>query len=49
MEPGETLSEAINRADAALYEAKSRGRNTFVFSRNEKDIASILREALLRR
>ncbi len=49
MNPDETLSEAIGRADAALYEAKARGRNRFVFSRNEKDVASILREALLRR
>lgn len=49
MEPRESLSEAIARADAALYEAKAHGRNRFVFSKNQKDVASILREALLRR
>lgn len=49
MAPQESLADAIGRADAALYEAKARGRNTFVFSRPDKDVASILREALLRR
>lgn len=49
MEAQESLADAINRADAALYDAKARGRNRFVFSRSEKDVAVILREALLRR
>ena len=49
MSEHERLSDAIARADAALYEAKARGRDRLVFSRNEKDVASILREALLRR
>lgn len=49
MSEHERLSDAIARADAALYEAKARGRDRLVFSRDEKDVASILRETLLRR